>query len=59
MLILMVTRMFVNIFLIQTYLKNGLNGILVYKKPTVINRRDALFDETLKFIEFNTDMEGY
>ena len=26
-------------------------------KPTVINRHDALFDgETLKFIEFNTDM---
>ena len=30
-----------------------------YKKPTVINRHDALFDgETLKFIEFNTDMPG-
>ncbi|MBT3785816.1 hypothetical protein HOF92_12645 [bacterium] len=30
-----------------------------YKKPTVINRHDALFNgEELQFIEFNTDMPG-
>ena len=30
-----------------------------YKKPTIINRHDALFDgEELRFIEFNTDMPG-
>jgi len=30
-----------------------------YKKPTIINRHDALFDGTnLKFIEFNTDNPG-
>jgi len=30
-----------------------------YKKPTVLNRHDALFDgKTLKFIEFNTDNPG-
>lgn len=30
-----------------------------YKKPTVINRHDALFDgKELRFIEFNTDMPG-
>src|SRR5690606_32178283 len=30
-----------------------------YKKPTVQNRHDALYDgKTLKFIEFNTDNPG-
>lgn len=31
----------------------------IYKKPTVMNRHDILFDgKTLKFIEFNTDNPG-